>query len=90
MAPVAGIPPKDGNGDSRADKTLDGFPRQLRNDSAGQRGIDAETVANGLDGGDACILLQQQGGNGHQHDGCQRTGQCLEGRQVELAYHHGP
>ena len=70
---------KYGDGDGRPHQALDGLPGQFRHYGTGQRRIDAETVANGLDAGHTGILLQQQHRDSHHNDGHQRAGQCLEG-----------
>ena len=73
---------EDGDGDGGRDETLDDVPRQVGHLCLRQRGGDGEAVADGLDGGDADILFQQGGGDGHQHDGNQRAGQLAQCRAL--------
>ena len=62
---------EDSNGDGWSYQSLDGLPRQSWHYGTRQLRIDAETVADGLDGGDACILFQKQGADGNHDDGNQ-------------------
>ncbi len=73
---------EDGDGDGWRDKSLDDVPSEIGHLCLRQRGRDGEAVADGLDGGDAGILSEEGGSDGHQHDGNQRAGQFTDGKAV--------
>ena len=73
---------EDGDGDGGRDKSFDDVPSEIGHLCLRQRGRDREAVADGLDGGDAGILSEEGGSDGHQHDGNQRAGQFPDGKAV--------
>ena len=76
---------EDSNGDGRRNQSLDDFPRQHGHLRLGQHVGDREAVANGLNSCHAGILLQQQGSNGHDDNGNERTrefAQCRAAGQL--------
>ena len=61
---------REGRRDEQVDRLhVEGQPLGPR-----QRGVDREAVANGLDRGDAPVLAQEVGDDGHEDDGDQRPG----------------
>ncbi len=63
-----------GDREGRGDKQVDRL--HIKDQPLGfrQRGVDREAVANGLDRGDARVLAQDVGDDGHDDDGDQRPG----------------
>ena len=68
---------EDGDGQGRTHKSFQRLPTQFGHRGFGQLRTDAETVADGLDGGHAGVVLEQQCNDGDDDDGNERTGHFL-------------